>query len=250
MGIQHRGSDAPARPRGASRPTAALDLALLLDATGSMAVHLTELRRQLGALLSELREHVPDLRCGAVAFKDHGPCEPYLTRTLTPTVHLERLARFLGDPSLALGRGGGALGDGAEAVECALRQAGALPWRAHARRAVLLVGDRPPHGAGPGRGRCPHGVDWRQEVERLAALGVALHAVCVGDSLEARRTFEYAAAVTGGTFLPRVHVRDLASAIASVCHREAGDLERYRQRLARAGALTATRRELLAAVAA
>ncbi len=234
MGLQHRSRGVALATAPGSRT--ALDLALVLDTTGSMGVHLAQLRRHLRELSGELREHVDDLRCAVVAFKGHGGEDAYVTRELPFTRRLDRLRRFLEDPHTAAGRGGGA-----EAVECALRVAGGLSWRPRARKALLLVGDRAPLRTG----RCPHGVDWRDEVELLAASGVALHAVCVGDDVQARRVFEYAAARTGGAFLPRVHVRDVASAVASICHREAGDLGRYRARLARQGALTATRAALL-----
>ncbi|MGE0710549.1 MAG: vWA domain-containing protein [Planctomycetota bacterium] len=222
----------------------ALDLALLIDTTGSMGPYLAELRRQLLDVVGELRRHVADLRCGVVAFKDHG--ESYVTRVLPPTRSLAALVRFLQAPELEAGLGGG----GAEALECALREAARLRWRADARRVALVIGDKPPHGAGlDGFAACACGVDYRDELERLAAAGVSVYSLRVGRCLEAQRVFEYFAARTGGRFLDRVHVRDLASSIVSVCHREAGDLEAYRRRLERGGRLTPTRAEMLLALA-
>lgn len=195
----------------------AVDVVLAVDTTGAMGTYVTSLRRHLLVALKALERKVPDVRVGVVAFKDHGPegedaC--YLTRTLAPTSSREALLEFLCSPALALGRGGG----GAEAVECALRAARGLAWRLEAHRAIVLVGDKPPHGAGlDALAACPHGVDWRDEVEALADDGVVVHAVAVGQDLCARRVFEYCAARTGGACVTLRHARDVSSAVAAAC---------------------------------
>jgi hypothetical protein len=221
-----------------------LDLVLVVDTTGSMDTYITELRRQLLDLVSELRQ-ISDVRCGVVAFKDHDAS--YTTRVLPPTRSLAELVAFLTSAELELGLGGG----GAEAVECALREVANHAWRPGARRVAVLIGDKPPHGAGlDGFDACPCGVDYRDELERLADQEVCLYTLRVGRCLEAQRVFEYFSVRTGGVFLDRCHVRDLTSSIASVCHREAGDLPDYRRRLERQGRLTNTRRAMLLALAA
>lgn len=191
----------------------ALDCALLLDTTGSLGTELLALRRHLPELLAAVDRRAPSTRLGVVAFKDHGAegqDESYLLRTLPLTRERERLRAFLDDPALAPGVGGG----GAEAVECALRAARWLRWSPWARRSVILVGDRPPHGAGLDRlCGCPDGVDWRDEVEALAARGVAITAVQVGQQLETARVYEWMALRTGGTFLRLPHPRELASTL-------------------------------------
>ena len=225
--------------------TNGIDLALVLDTTGSMGTHLGEIRRKLVDLVGELSRNFNDLRTGVVAFKDHD-CEDYLTKTLEPTGSFARLVDFLSDPALAPGVGGG----GAEAVECALHELGELSWRPKARKIAILVGDKPPHGAGlDGFSACAHGVDYRDEIEALRLQGVSVYTVRVGGCLETQRVFEYISARTGGTYLDLLHVRDLPASLVSVCHKEAGNLGAYRRRLERAGRLTATRRHLLTALA-
>ena len=225
---------------------AGLDLALVLDTTGSMGTYLAEISRQLLEVVSEIHQHVVGVRCGVIAFKDHGEQEDYLTHSLPLSRNLHRLVSFMHDSELKPGVGGG----GAEAVECALHEANALPWRKHARKAILLIGDKPPHGGGlDSFSACTHGIDYRDEIEELAGRGVAIYTLQVGDCLQTRRMFEYFSARTGGTFLDGLHIRDLPSSIASVCHKEAGDLADYRQRLARAGRLTETRRVMIHSLA-
>jgi von Willebrand factor type A domain-containing protein len=223
----------------------ALDLALMIDTTGSMGTHIHEIRRQLLEVVAELREHFSDLRCSVIAFKDHDAS--YTTKVLTPTRSLSRVMSFLCSPELEVGLGGG----GAEAVECALREANQLHWREGARRVGILIGDKPPHGGGlDSFSECPCHVDYRDEIEELAAQDVSLYPVRVGQCLEAQRIFDYFAARTGGVFLDELHVRDLPSSITSVCHREAGDLASYRRRLKASGRLTSGRASLLHSLAA
>jgi len=212
----------------------ALDLVLVIDTTGSMGTHLREVRRHMLETLGEISRSDADIRLGAVAFKAHGD-EPYLLRRLPPTRDKTRFLEFFLSAELALGLGGG----GEEALECALRAANGFTWRRHARKALVVVGDRPPHGGGlGGQEACVHGVDWRDEVEDLVAQGVSIHPVQVGDLLETRRVFEFMAARTGGRFIGLQHVRDLPSSIVSISHRVSGDLAAYRRRLRASGHLT------------
>ncbi len=201
--------------RGPAR--GALDLVLALDTTGSMGTHAATLARGIDRVLAAAARSSADPHVGVVAFKDHGAegeAESYLVRALAPTRRLERVRDFLRAPELRLGHGGG----GAEAVECALRAAARAPWRQGARRALVLVGDKPPHGGGlDGAAVCPHGVDWRDEVEALAGRGVEVHAVQVGRHLVTRRVFEWVALRTGGTFRPLDHVRHLPEVVAGAC---------------------------------
>lgn len=203
-----------------------LDVALLLDTTGTMGTYAAHLCRHLGSVVAGLDRADDDVRVGVVAFKDHGPegeDDAYLTRALPLTTDRTRLLRFVGSPALAFGGGGG----GAEAVECALRAARGLRWRDDARRVVVLVGDKPPHGAGlDGLEACPHHVDYRDEVEALAGRAVEVHAVQVGDHLVTRRVFEYMAARTGGRFTRLRHVRDLPGVVGAACVDGAGALRR------------------------
>ena len=227
-----------------------MDVAFVLDTTGSMAVHVKELRHRIAEIAAEVGSEVERARLGVVCFKDHGAegeDNHYLTLAHPLTSRPVKLERFLSSARIAPGEGGG----GAEAVECGLRAARQLAWRPEARKSLVLIGDKPPHGAGmDSLHGCPDCVDWRDEVEALARAGVRVNAVLVGNSLEARRSFEWMAEATDGRFLELSSPKDLAPLLVSVTLAEAGrGVGRFAAKLQQTGRLTESRRQLLLAVA-
>lgn len=231
-------------------PGAGLDAAFVLDTTGSMSVHLNELRRRFVEIAREVSGEVSRARFGVVCFKDHGDegeRDDYLTLAHPLTGDAFAVRSFLGSRAIAPGRGGG----GAEAVECALRAANGLAWRPHASKLVVVIGDKPPHGAGmDGLDGCAHGVDYRDEVEALARKGVRIVTAQVDSFLETRRVFEWMSVATGGTAVELRSPKDLAPLLVSVCLAEAGrPVGRFAAKLDAQGLLTDSRRKLLLAVA-
>jgi Mg-chelatase subunit ChlD len=227
-----------------------LDAAFVIDTTGSMSVHLNEVRLRIAAIAAEVAAEVPRSRLGVVCFKDHddeGENAHYLTLAQPLTGSAAAMSEFLLSRTIAPGKGGG----GAEAVECALHAARGLSWRRNAQKAIVLVGDKPPHGAGmDGLDGCPRGIDYRDEVEALAKKGVAIYTVLVDSHLETRRVFEWMSETTGGKFLELRSAKDLAPLLVSVCLAEAGrDVERFAAKLQAAGLMTDSRREILLALA-
>jgi len=116
-----------------------LDLALVIDTTGSMADELEYLKTDLDAIVGDLnqRHQNVDIRVALVAYRDHG--DEYVTRTFDFTTDVGDLRM---DLSRQRADGGG---DYPEAVEDALARAVALNWREEAVRSLLFVADAPPH---------------------------------------------------------------------------------------------------------
>ncbi|MBI3722703.1 VWA domain-containing protein [bacterium] len=233
-----------------SRGGIGLDAAFLLDTTGSMSVHLNEVRLRTTEIADEIAREVPRSRLGVVCYKDHGDQGEnahYLTLVQPLTERGDDVRAFLNARQVAPGKGGG----GAEAVECALRAANSLAWRASARKAIVLVGDKPPHGAGmDALDGCSRGVDYRDEVEALAKKGVRVYTVLVDSYLETRRVFEWMAGETGGKFLELRSSKDLAPLLISVCLAEAGkDVTKFAARLEAEGLLTDSRKQIFLALA-
>jgi len=117
-----------------------LDVAFVLDTTGSMGGQIQSLRETLAEISTQLA-HLhprPDVRFGMVLYRDRG--DEYVTRVVPFTPSLPDFQRAL-DGVVA---GGG--GDTPEDVQAGLEQAvRALKWRGHGVRIAFLVGDAAPH---------------------------------------------------------------------------------------------------------
>lgn len=126
-----------------------LDVALVVDSTGSMQNVIDEMKRRLDDLVATMQRLVPTARIGAVAFRDRDDdrvataprqSEDFLVRWSDLTFNGKKVRTFL-DGIVAEGGGDWeeAVKDG---VETAIRQ---LKWRADAKKVIIVVGSSPPH---------------------------------------------------------------------------------------------------------
>jgi len=117
-----------------------LDLALVIDTTGSMGDELEYLKVEIDSIAAEVHRMFPnvDQRYALIVYRDQG--DQYVTRTFDFTGSLEDFRSTLSEQCATGG------GDYPEAVHLALEQAGRLNWRDRdTARVMFLVGDAPPH---------------------------------------------------------------------------------------------------------
>lgn len=113
-----------------------LDLALLVDTTGSMCDEIDYLKAELGQVLLESTSGI-DVRLAYIAYKSEG--DSYDVR-VSP---FGETPNFADELSTETCDGGGA----GELVNRALENASQLEWRSgNVARLALIVGDEPPHG--------------------------------------------------------------------------------------------------------
>ncbi|MEL7447339.1 MAG: vWA domain-containing protein, partial [Pseudomonadota bacterium] len=116
-----------------------LDLALVVDATGSMADEMRYLQAELASIVGALEERHKnlDIRVGFTFYRDEG--DEYVTRTFAFDDNIERAQARM---SQQRANGGG---DYPEAMHKALIRAAGQDWRDDAVKTLLLVADAPPH---------------------------------------------------------------------------------------------------------
>jgi hypothetical protein len=124
-------------------PNDAVDVAFVVDATGSMDDELSFLKAEMNDIIYKSKQIGDQLnfRFANVFYRDAGPAEEYTTRSMDFTRVLSTAVNFIS----AQRAGGG--GDTPEAVDIALDSAiNGLDWSAKARaRLLFLVLDAGPH---------------------------------------------------------------------------------------------------------
>ncbi|MFA4985448.1 MAG: VWA domain-containing protein [Candidatus Brocadiia bacterium] len=117
-----------------------LDLAFVVDCTGSMADELEYLKVEMTAIAAAIAERYPYVRqrYALVVYRDQG--DEYVTRRFDFN---ESLDEFISDISAQRAAGGN---DAPEAVHEALEEACALSWSGgNAARVLFHIADAPPH---------------------------------------------------------------------------------------------------------
>jgi Mg-chelatase subunit ChlD len=140
-----------------------VDIAVVLDVTGSMKPYFDAIRLMLIPMLQDMVAEYESFRIGIVFFKDH--FDDFLTRVFPFTTDFSARQRNVNTVRV----GGG--GDIPEAVFEALH-AGAtqLSWAAD-KRIMILIGDAPPHPR-------PRGRITKAMVDReVARRGIEVHAI-------------------------------------------------------------------------
>jgi len=173
------------------KATPRVEVAFVLDTTGSMAGLIDGAKRKIWSIANQLAsgQPTPKVRMALIAYRDRG--DSYVTRVHDLTDDIDavyaELQQFTAD-------GGG---DTPESVNQALDESVTrLAWSSdpNVYRAIFLVGDAPPH------------LDYQDDVKygdsvaRARAKGIAINTVQCGDLAETTPIWQQIASAGGGTF--------------------------------------------------
>jgi Mg-chelatase subunit ChlD len=166
-----------------------LDLALVIDTTGSMGDELEYLKAEIDGIAAAVRRRFPNVeqRFALVVYRDDHDAYVVQSRDFMTSVaqFQEELARH--------SAGGG--GDYPEAMHVALETAGQLEWRDDAAaRVMFLVADAPPHTRHIGR--------TFEALKKLRSAGVAVYPLAgSGTRDQCEFLLRATAFMTGGQYL-------------------------------------------------
>ena len=124
----------------AGSETKMLDLAFVIDTTGSMSDELQFLLTEVRSIILRTKEMHPGIgiRLGLVAYRDQG--DAYVSRSFDFTTSIDDFLGQLADQSAYGG------GDYPEAMHVALEETASLTWSENsAARMLFLIADAPPH---------------------------------------------------------------------------------------------------------
>lgn len=234
--IQRKIAKYSRKPSTSGIVQSSLDIVFIFDTTGSMYRYLDKVRNELARLASEVCKAILDVKIGVVAYGDYCDANStYVTKVLDLTSDFQQVKSFISQVE----RTGG--GDTPEAVEEALFDANTLAWRVGSKRAIVLVGDAPPHGVvdtAPKR-------DYKAEGRSLSRKGIKIYATQCGRDSDAESAFRWLASETEGTYLSLENIDDLVDLLIGVCMKEVGLLEAYADRLASQNRLTGSKAKML-----
>jgi uncharacterized protein YegL len=178
-------------PAGAQRGPR-LDVAFMLDATGSMGDEIGAVKERIAEMIAEIAvgDPAPDVRFGIVAYRDRG--DEYITQVHELTRDIDRVVANLDRIEAAGG------GDYAESLVEALHTVvHDLNWDpgSDISRLVFLIADAPPHLDYEGD------YDYIEEYQMAAELGITVHAMgASGLDEKGEQIFREIATGTGGDF--------------------------------------------------
>lgn len=229
----------PSRQTKASDANTLLQIAFLFDTTGSMYPFFKQGKKGIAEISRKVSEKHPHTQFSYVAYKNHGDEEKFFDGT-----HAFFATPFTNNPreiEIAMEKirnGGG--GDGLTALECVLHfLTHQASWDLSATKAVVLIGDMPPHGVLDKIGDCPHEVDYRAEVASLKSKGIKIYSVfcCEEEDLHSSRKkrvkefFKWIAKETDGKYLELAEINELVDLMTGICMKETGHLEEFIQEL-------------------
>jgi hypothetical protein len=126
-----------------------LDVAIVVDSTGSMQNIIDDLKRRLVDVVRTMQRLVPTARIGAVAYRDRDTgkiataprqSEDFVVKWTDLTFNAAKVQSFLGG---IVAEGGGDWKEAVrEGLETAMKQ---LKWRPDAKKVIVVVGSSPPH---------------------------------------------------------------------------------------------------------
>ncbi|KAH3755364.1 uncharacterized protein LOC127849297 [Dreissena polymorpha] len=208
-----------------------VDVVFCFDTTGSMYSVLTNVRQKLNEICSRLISDIPCIRIGIIANGDYCDSEVYVVRYVDLTTDVRALCDFANNVPPT---GGG--GNGGEAYEWALRRAQQLDWGEDSAKALVMIGDEPPHHK--------HYTDqklfWKDELDVLVGMGVKVYGVQAMYESRSTPFYQELALRSSGFYLKLKDFRLITDMFLAVCYREAddGQFETFAEEVKKEGRMT------------
>ncbi len=192
----------------------AIEVVFSFDTTGSMYPCLTQVRRKIEGTVTRLMKEIPGIRIGIIAHGDYCDARStYVTKALDLTDDAARICRFVErvEPT-----GGG---DAPECYELVLHEAQSLSWTPSYHKCFVLIGDDVPHGPAHN----PKKLDWRAEVDKLAAMGVPVYGVQALNRAHATPFYRELANKSGGFHLSLDQFSAVTDLVLAICYKQSSD---------------------------
>jgi hypothetical protein len=208
--------------------TTKTEVVFSFDTTGSMYPCLTQVRRNVKSTVERLVREIPGIRIGIIAHGDY--CDAgstYVIKKFELSADGAAISKFVEN----VGPTGG--GDAPECYELALHEAQSMSWSKDANKAFVLIGDDVPHPPAQN----PQKLNWRDEVDKLAKMGVPVYGVQALGRSHATPFYNELAHKSGGFHISLDQFSHVHDMILAICYKQSGDtqLQQYEQEVVKEG---------------
>ncbi|KAK5577229.1 hypothetical protein RB653_002169 [Dictyostelium firmibasis] len=202
-----------------------VEIVFCFDTTTSMNAVIVEVRKKLMETVTNLMKEIPLIRIGVIAMGDF--CEERPLYILDLTTDVEKIVNFINGVKETSG------GDEPECYEYALHKAKFLSWSSHTSKALVMIGDSPPHPPY----YTNHHLNWVRECDDLEALGVKIYGI-VAIHEKYRYFYQTISERTGGLCILFSRFELITEMFLAICMREASSAkyEQYKKEAKERGA--------------
>jgi hypothetical protein len=205
-----------------------IEVVFSFDTTGSMYPCLTQVRRKIKETVTRLLDEIPGIRIGIIAHGDY--CDAgsaYVTKHLDLSGDVGTICNFVQNVEPTGG------GDAPECYELVLHEAQSLSWTPTNSKTLVLIGDDIPHAPA----QTPKKLNWRQEVDKLAQMGIAVYGIQALNRPHATLFYKELAEKSGGFHLNLDQFSYITDFFLAVCYQQSSNeqLQAYEQEVVSQG---------------
>ena len=186
------------------------DILISLDSTGSMSPILSEARRKVSATVRRLFKTIDNLRIAIIVHGDYCD-EPRAFFHLDFTTDVHALVDFVRTAPNTSG------GDGDEFYEYVFERVQDFDWQADNRK-MIFIADAEPHEVGYKYGAVTYYLDWKEEVKKIAAMGINIYSVEALGDRNSRSFYEPVAYMTNGKKVSLNQFTDAVETIIAISY--------------------------------
>lgn len=208
-----------------------IEVVFSFDTTGSMYPCLTQVRRKIKNTVARLMGEIALIQIGIIAHGDY--CDErstYVTKKLDLSDNVDAICDFIQNVEPTGG------GDAPECYELVLHEAQSLSWTKDATKALVLIGDDIPHAPAHN----PKQLNWRQEIDKLANLGVTVYGVQALNRSHATPFYTEIANKSGGFHLNLDQFAYITDMVLAICYQQSSNeqLQAYEQEVIEQGRMS------------
>ncbi len=206
----------------------ALQLLVMFDITRSMFPYFDLVREKLSKIISTIKGEISSVQFSVFAFRNHGDEKRY--NQICYTSPLSADLELVYQAVASIQKGGGGV-DGLSCMEDCLYEANVLAWHPLSSKAVVIIGDQPPHGVVDSILECPRNINYQDEINQLVSKKIKVYPIFCGHNKKIRAFYQLVAKQSSGRFLEIKDIDLLPDLLIGISMKQIGGMEKYYKKL-------------------